>query len=165
MRLHGIARLPHPIPPSSPTLTWSCISWGWCPKGQQALQHWWTSVCWECTSSHRSLRSPCEPEQRSRAALTGGKGALPREERSPRRHHGRSPPSSARCAGKYRWCEWNPSCWRKTGPLEGKGQKQVRKRNQTHKMLASIQKETIQTTDLNDSSSTVFSDFYIFCDS
>lgn len=125
------------LPPSSPTLTWSCISWGWCLKGQRALRHWWTSVCWGCTSSHRSLRSPSEPEQRSRAARTGGKGALPREVRSPLGHHGQSPPSLAHYAGKCRWCGWSPSCWRKTGPLVDKWHKH---------MIGKVEKLQVQNT-------------------
>lgn len=107
------------------TLTWSCTSWGWYPKCRPALPCWWTSVCWGRTSSHRSPRSPSGPEQRNRAALTGGAAAPPHEEPFLPGHLGLWPPSSARYAGTCRWCGWSPSCWRTTGPLGSRQQKHM----------------------------------------
>lgn len=107
------------------TLTWSCTSWGWYPKCQPALPCWWTSACWGRTSSHRSLQSPSGPEQRNRAALTGGAAAPPHEEQLHPGHLGLWPPSSARSAGTCRWCGWSPSCWRTTGPLGSRRHKHM----------------------------------------
>jgi hypothetical protein len=62
-------------------------------------------------------------------------------------HLGQSPPSSAHCAARYRWYGWNPSCWRKTGPLVGKWHKHITGKEEKPELPipSSIQKERTRT--------------------